>query len=107
MATKVTPDQVYQAFLEMAPCSSTELAVKLGVSSSTIKTHLGKLRDAELCYMTKKEFNSGQIKWHLGKGDGRAMRVRSDTGASHGGGQRRKQGTLADVPRATNWGGHL
>jgi biotin operon repressor len=108
MVTKVTTDKVYQAFLDMAPCSSTDLAIKLGVSSSTIKQYLGRFRDDGLCYMSKKSFDSGYIKWHLGKGDGSAARKsRSDDGMPHNGGQRRRQGTLADVPRATNWGGYL
>jgi DNA-binding transcriptional ArsR family regulator len=107
MVTKVTTDEVYSAlcsFGELA--SSTEIACKLGISSSTVKAHLGKLRDADKVFMTKKEFGS-QIKWGIGKGDGqRVVKFRSDMGKSHNFELHkpgRRPGTLADVPPKQFW----
>lgn len=109
MVTKVTSEEVYNALHDFGgPASSTEIACKLGISSSTVKTHLGKLRDENRVFMTKKDF-AGQIKWGIGNGAGHAVvRFRSDQGGSHNFEARksgRRPGTLADVPPRRNWWG--
>jgi predicted ArsR family transcriptional regulator len=107
MATKVTTEQVYDTLKKISGItSSTVIACKLGVSSSTIKVHLGKLREDGKVYMTKKGF-AGQIKWGIGDGAGKSVvKFRSDSGGSHNFEHRkpgRRPGTLADVPPKQYW----
>lgn len=109
MVTKVTSEEVFNALKKIGDlASSTEIACKLGISSSTVKHHLGKLRDENKVFMTKKDF-AGQIKWGIGDGAGHTVvRFRSDQGGSHNFEARkpgRRPGTLVDVPPRRNWWG--
>jgi DNA-binding MarR family transcriptional regulator len=105
VATKITTEQVYAHLVLMAPASSTELAAKLGVSSSTIKAHLNKLRDEERAHIVPQHAFGGHPRWGHGKGLAQRKK-RADDGKSREGITRRS-GTMSDVPRASGWGGHV